>query len=256
MEHRIVHEPDHAVLALSGAVSLASVPVLRTTLAKLLLDRGRVVVDLAGSEVTWGPGVDVFPATLWFVGGWPAARMVLCGAEPAMARALRVGGVTSAVPLVADADAARAALDRRPVRVRRSAGMPAAPASLAWARSTVRHACADWELEPEVRDAAVLVATELVTNAVVHAGTPSVLSIGLDGSGLHVAVRDEARGSVATTPTAGIDGGHGLRVVAGLSRCWGVDEHRDGKTVWAVLGLRSPSGPPPCGGSRRPPRPR
>ena len=252
MEHRIVHEPDHAVLALSGAVSLTSVPVLRTTLAKLLLDRGRVVVDLAGAEVTWGPGVDVFPTTLWFVGGWPAARMVLCGADPVMARALRVSGVTAAVPLVADADAAGPALDRRPVRVRRSAGMPAAPASLAWARSTVRHACADWELGPEVRDAAMLVATELVTNAVVHAGTPSVLSVGLDRGGLHVAVRDEAPGPVATTPTAGIAGGYGLRVVAGLSRCWGVTDHHDGKTVWAVLALRSSSGPRSCGGSARP----
>jgi anti-sigma regulatory factor (Ser/Thr protein kinase) len=65
--------------------------------------------------------------------------------------------------------------------------MPAAPASLAWARSTVRHACEDWELPPEVREAALLVATELVTNAVVHARTASVLSVGLDHTGLHVA---------------------------------------------------------------------
>ena len=256
MEHRIVHEPDHAVLALSGAVSLTSVPLLRTTLAKLLLDRGRVVVDLTGTEVTWGPGVDVFPATLWFTGGWPATRMVLCGADPATSRALQVSGVTAAVPLVADADAARPALERRPVQVRRSAGMPAAPASLAWARSTVRHACADWELEPEVRDAAMLVATELVTNAVVHAGTASVLSVGLDRSGLHVSVRDEAPGPVAITPTAGITGGHGLRVVAGLSRSWGVVDHHDGKTVWAVLDQRSSSGPPPGDGSPGSPRPR
>ena len=202
MEHRIIDGPDHAVLVLSGALSLTAVPALRTTLAKLLLDRSRVVVDLAETEITWGPGVAVFPATLWFVGGWPATRLVLCGADPSTARALRVGGVTTAVPLVADAAAARRALDRRPCRVHRSAGMPAAPASLAWARSTVRHACEDWELPPEVREAALLVATELVTNAVVHAGTASVLSVGLDHTGLHVAVRDSAPGPPAVTACA------------------------------------------------------
>jgi anti-sigma regulatory factor (Ser/Thr protein kinase) len=171
--------------------------------------------------------------------------MVLCGADPATARALRVGGVTSAVPLVRDAACARRALERRPVRVHRSAGMPAAPASLAWARSTVRHACEDWDLGPAVCEAALLVATELVTNAVVHAGTPSVLGVGLDAGGLHITVRDQAPGPVAFVPRPGMHGGYGLRVVAELSRSWGVIDQGGGKTVWAVLALDGDHRPPP-----------
>ena len=57
------------------------------------------------------------------------------------------------------------------------------------ARVLLRRACLDWALGNAYDDAA-LVVTELVTNAVRHAGTPCRLTITLDGDGLRIAVRD------------------------------------------------------------------
>jgi anti-sigma regulatory factor (Ser/Thr protein kinase) len=246
MEYRIEDGDECAVLTLTGVLSARSTPQTRTVLAKLLLDRSRVAVDLTGAEVGWLPALDVFPAALWFVGGWPAARMALYGAAPETERALRAVGVVASVPLADDVAGARAALERRPVRVRRSAGMPQAVGAPAWARGTVRRAAEDWGLDDDLCGVAMLVATELVTNAVEHARTPSVLSVGLDRSGLHVAVRDEAPGPVVPSPRPGPGGGYGLHVVERLSRKWGVTPHSDGKTVWAVLavGGGGPAGAP------------
>jgi anti-sigma regulatory factor (Ser/Thr protein kinase) len=249
MEYRIEDGDGHAVLALTGVLSARSTPETRTVLAKLLLDHGRITVDLSGAEVGWFPALDVFPGALWFAGGWPTARMVLYGAGPATERALRAVDVPSSVPLAADAAAAGAALLRRPVRVRRSAGMPQSVGAPAWARGTVRRAAEDWGLDDDLCGVALLVATELVTNAVEHARTASVLSVGLDRSGLHVAVRDDAPGEVVPSARPGPHGGYGLHVVERLSRSWGVTAHRDGKTVWAVLPLDSGSGGGAASGS-------
>jgi anti-sigma regulatory factor (Ser/Thr protein kinase) len=54
----------------------------------------------------------------------------------------------------------------------------------------VRSACNDWGITGIASEAA-LVATELVANAVEHAGTACRLRIGLDERGLHLAVRDQ-----------------------------------------------------------------
>ncbi len=88
-------------------------------------------------------------------------------------------------------------------------------------------------------DDALLVVSELATNAVVHAGTPFSVAVRCDGSTVRIAVHD--RSSVQPVirdggPTA--PSGRGLRLVAWVSRAWGVEFGPDGKTVWAELPLR------------------
>ena len=84
-----------------------------------------------------------------------------------------------------------------------------------------------------------LMTSELVTNAVRHAGTPCRLDITSDEHGLRIAVRD-----LRPLPTPLLDGSHlmsrgvGLRVVATLAHEWGVVPHTDGKTVWALFPSR------------------
>ena len=82
-----------------------------------------------------------------------------------------------------------------------------------------------------------MVVTELVANAVDHARTSRPVTIGLDGRGLLVTVRDGcadgAPRSRPVDPTA--PRGRGLQMVDALAESWGVTPHPDGKTVWAVL---------------------
>jgi anti-sigma regulatory factor (Ser/Thr protein kinase) len=70
-----------------------------------------------------------------------------------------------------------------------------------------------------VADRAVLLANELVTNAVVHAQTDLRLRLGLRGDRMHIAVRDNSprllRRTSAPDPEA--EGGRGLWLVEQLA---------------------------------------
>jgi anti-sigma regulatory factor (Ser/Thr protein kinase) len=228
---------DHVVLVVRGGLSAASANLtVRPALRKLLLDRGRVVVDLSGATVQWAPVVELFPATLAGAGGWPLARLALAGPDPTAAAILRASRVHLTVPVAKTRDEARALLDVRPPRVARRHEVPCAAMGPGLARSFVASMCDDWQLDVGLCDAAMTVATELVSNAVEHAGTPCVVFLVLDRQRLQIAVRDQ-RPTAAGHPRAGVRGdrGYGLLMVEGVSRAWGVTAHDDGKTVWAVL---------------------
>lgn len=219
---------------LDGTLTRRSATRLGTVLRKLLLDRGRIVVDTTAVRVQWPTGVSIFPTTLTTAGGWPTARMVLVDGSGATARVVRAAGIATEVPLVADPAAARAALERRPRRVRRATEMPPDGIAPAFARALVRAACEDWDLDA-ADGGAELVVNELVSNAVVHAGGRPVLVLTHDDRGLTVAVRDASVRTPAVPPDPGPGAALGLRVVAQLSEHWGVTPHGDGKTVWALL---------------------
>jgi hypothetical protein len=97
----------------------------------------------------------------------------------------------------------------------------------------VRSACLDWDLAGPIAEDASLVTTELVTNAVLRAGTSCRLTLALDDRGLRIAVRDRGRGHVPPLRPigdAGAPSGSGLHVVAAMSTAWGVS-HTDGKSM-------------------------
>lgn len=93
-----------------------------------------------------------------------------------------------------------------------------------------------------VRGDALLIASELVTNGVMHSGagedeTIEVWLVRRDDA-LLISVRDPGvHGGVAEVELGQrAHGGWGLRVVADLARRWG-RERRDGYHVWAELAL-------------------
>ncbi|MFG2776146.1 ATP-binding protein [Streptomyces sp. NPDC048350] len=96
-------------------------------------------------------------------------------------------------------------------------------------------------------EAAVLVTSELVTNACRH--TPGVVSLRLiwDGSALTIEVddKDDMACSPAIVPTLerGDHGGFGLDLVDQLSDTWGTSCYRSGKTVFARLHVTTGAGP-------------
>lgn len=85
-------------------------------------------------------------------------------------------------------------------------------------------------------DDALLLTSELVTNAVLHARTGVELSVVTGRHGIHVEVADDDPG-VPRQRTADLDdlGGHGLALVAALAGDWGVRLAPPGKVVWFDL---------------------
>ncbi|MFJ3202877.1 ATP-binding protein [Streptomyces sp. NPDC086989] len=98
----------------------------------------------------------------------------------------------------------------------------------------VRQALADWDLA--AADDATLVAAELLTNALKHAGGPRRLSLDHSGGVLRIAVTDRS----PSPPRLGAHradaiGGHGVFIVDQLALRWGTRPEGAGKTVWADL---------------------
>ncbi len=101
------------------------------------------------------------------------------------------------------------------------------------ARRVVAGVCADAETGSECADAAVLMTSELVTNAVLH-GTGDVrLAVEAGDDNLRVEVTDDERRR-PTLPSIDDDaeGGRGLFIVDALASAWGVQDVPGGKVVW------------------------
>lgn len=86
-----------------------------------------------------------------------------------------------------------------------------------------------------LRDAAQVVATELVSNAVRHANAPIELRLTARPWGLRIEVSDGDASLPRPCPAS--EEHHGLRLVDALAVRWGIRPRRAGKTVWADLQL-------------------
>ncbi len=104
------------------------------------------------------------------------------------------------------------------------------------ARVFLAAACAAWRAERFLEPAS-LVLSELVSNAVVHAGTEVDVLLRLDDGALLVSVHDTSSDMPKPgVPDAYSIGGHGLDIVSRLSESWGVaPDAEGGKSVWCVL---------------------
>jgi anti-sigma regulatory factor (Ser/Thr protein kinase) len=104
------------------------------------------------------------------------------------------------------------------------------------AREAVVAACRRWGLSAEVAHAAELVTSELVTNAVIHAGTPLVLAAEHEEPHLTVAVSDgESSFPSLRPPSHDREDGRGIAIIDRLGATWGVQRTILGKTVWVSL---------------------
>ena len=114
------------------------------------------------------------------------------------------------------------------------------PRAASRARKFLREFLDDAEVSEDVGATAELCLSELVTNAIVHAGTRSELRATLDST-LTVSVRD--RGGAAPDAASDDDPdplrvhGRGLTLVEALSDRWGSERDAVGTTVWFSLEL-------------------
>ena len=102
-------------------------------------------------------------------------------------------------------------------------------------RRRVRAVLTAWGLAHALVEDVVMIANELVSNAIEHARTSVLVVLDLDADGVSVRVRDQSpRAPVLHPVTADPTRGWGLRLVDALAS-WGWTAHADGKTVWARL---------------------
>ncbi|GAA0503277.1 hypothetical protein Ade02nite_36100 [Paractinoplanes deccanensis] len=195
-----------------------------------------LVLDLSAFEDPRGAST-----SLWLTAAAQGERMeppvpvVACMASPQLAVGLRH------MPGYASIRSARTAItSHRTTTSQVRLQLHPRPSSAATARQLVTAACEEWGM-PLLLPRARLVATELVGNAVVHAGTPIDVVISHRGQVrrpvtrrspyLHLAVYDRS----PRMPATGDGRGHGMRIITAAVQGWGALPTREGKVVWAML---------------------
>jgi anti-sigma regulatory factor (Ser/Thr protein kinase) len=114
--------------------------------------------------------------------------------------------------------------------------LPHDPSSPGLARRFVEEYAAERGLDAAA-DALCIIATELVTNAIVHGAAPVTLTLHHQNGAVTIEVTDGDPATILVTPRQPDHtgpGGRGLRIVASLADGWGTRSTRSGKSVWAT----------------------
>jgi len=88
-----------------------------------------------------------------------------------------------------------------------------------------------WSNDGGVNLRLATVVSEVVTNAIIHAGTPFSVSVLTSESAIHVAVKDGSTILPARRKHETVQG-RGLDIINAMADRWGVTSQLTGKTVW------------------------
>jgi two-component sensor histidine kinase len=107
------------------------------------------------------------------------------------------------------------------------------------APSQARSAVAALPLRQDAREKLLLLVSELVSNAIRHAGLaagdPIELSLTSDNGHVSISVHDGGPGFDPDADRNGADPGFGLSILSALTNEWGVENGPDGCTVWCTM---------------------
>jgi len=226
-----------------GILDAYTAPDLRAGLLTCLVEQPAcVVIDAADLAVGDEIGLTALIGAAQQSERWPGSRFVI-SAGPGFATAAERMGVARHMTVCSSIEAAWKEANQwpePPTARQRIAPDRNAPSV---ARAAVHEFCEDHFLGGS-GDAAQLVASELVTNAVVHAGTPIDLTLRLVMPQLHIAVRDTGAGQarIAGAVDESSESGRGLLLVDALASSWGTLLPDVGKVVWAAVRVKPRSG--------------
>lgn len=222
-----VRSPERLVVHLVGDLDLGSVEVLEPKVTELLgRDAREVTIDATRLEFMDTSGIALL---LRLANRFPSLKVE--GASSIIARCVAALGLTHRLGMVSDSG-----------RAERS--FFASPASIREARSFVAEQLAD--LPEELRTCAVVLASELCTNAVIHVGDRFVVTLQRTDGCLRISVADPSdRQPEVLHPTESDPHGRGLQLVDALADRWGVERvtGTTGKVVWLELDMSERSAP-------------
>ncbi len=121
--------------------------------------------------------------------------------------------------------------------------LPAEPASVGAARRLVARALRG-VVDDDLLDVALVITSELTTNAMLHARTSFEIAVRRDSTGLRIEVQDgNPRLPRRKRYSEQSATGRGLVLVESLASLAGAEQNERGKVVWAVL-VAAPPAPP------------
>lgn len=232
------------LIEVQGALRLDTIPRLRAVALKVMAaSPSAIVLDLASLDAVEELSVSVFPTLGRMAAAAADGELILAAACPTTLAVLRRSAPLY-VRVFDTRDQAMAAARRAPARRRVTRQLPADPHAGRTGRRVLDDICNRWRLDA-LRDAALMIVTELATNAVEHAGPPIELCVTIHQQMLRIEVSDRSKAlPTASDQRAGAaghsTGPHGLRLVERLASRWGVIPTAWGKTVWADLVMNLP----------------
>ena len=229
------------VLTLAGTLDLAAAPQLQRAILKQVAQHPPAIIcDLGQVEAIDPLCAGVFTSIRHPALGWPGTALVLCGARRTVADTLDRLGVPQHLATYPSLDQALRNARARPRRLRERLALGPVPTAARASRAFVREVCGRWGLQ-ELAGSAALLASELVTIAVVHARTALELRVELFGHWLQVTVHDHDPNLLRLlAANYEADRGLGLLIVDRVATAWGVrQDGTGGKTVWCTLELPS-----------------
>ncbi|MEV0610138.1 ATP-binding protein [Polymorphospora rubra] len=234
------------VITLCGPLTAPAVAATRRAIAWCLAHRPpAVLVDCTGVAAGRRTTAALLTAAMARTAGRGGTRLAVCAPTRRMTGLLRrvrhapfrvyagLGAALRALrPHHVPTGARRAHLRLEP--------RPDAPAT---ARRLLRSRCAEWCLDDDVVEAGQVIVSELVANAVEHAGTEIDLTLSHTGRVLRIAVADRSTaypvfpGPEPRDESAGPSiRGRGLGLVGVDADAYGVVTGPAGKIVWASVG--------------------
>jgi anti-sigma regulatory factor (Ser/Thr protein kinase) len=247
-----------AVAALYGTLDHSTAIETVVTLHGCLAEQPvQLVLDVTHLDVPAEPAVRPLAGLVDGAGRWPGIRVAVTGAGPAVRALFDALAGPGAVDYYPTTGEAVAAGRRLPVPPRETVELPPTRDAPAASREMVAGACQRWRLGRWSR-LTQLLASELVTNAVVHAGTPISVTVRRLDRALQVVVRDQDP-RLVEQPPRGPDRlpvgepGRGLLLLATLADDWGSAPTSDGKVTWANVALPAEAASPDGHGDRSDP---